>query len=174
MRQKILRRIQIRTSANDNKQWPYGPNYISVVMSQAIVRQRWTSRRNADPRGSDQIPNSRSPGCPFQALNGIHPLNHYRGCTESPARERHRLPPSWPQVHALPRWRFRTIGQCTIVSPIEAGCQRPSQPKRLHRRRWSWALACCSIIASFTIHFRSRTRESNLIVRWGMSGNHSL
>ena len=66
----MLRGIEIRRG-NDNKTIGVRSDYILVVTSQPIVRQTWCARRNADPRGSDQLALSSSSLLPPHSSSGL-------------------------------------------------------------------------------------------------------
>lgn len=139
------------------------PEFIVVVTSQAIVRQRWCPRRNADPRGSDQLPNSPRR---FRTLNGPYHLS-----SVGPAAGERQCPPL-PTMR-LSMWAPDCAVEREIARPIEPGCQRRSSSRTIilirRRRRRLCTLTFCFKPAGYDNH-RFRTRELSAQLR-NMSGS---
>jgi len=86
---------------------------ITTAVSRAIVRPRWSARRNADPRGSDQIPLSMTLR-PVQASPASQPQWHglpIVAVAHSTARERPRLPPPNCRVDSRLHHRSNTAAK---------------------------------------------------------------
>jgi hypothetical protein len=162
---RMVRCIQIRTRANDNKQWGRGPKYAGVVTSQAIVRQRWSSRRNADPRGSDQLPHSRPLSTSSAVSMAETFYNPHHGCCRV-SYWRKASTPLQTTGNTFCRCSLRTARPRAITPPIEPGCQgrvlnrAGSNSKLSHRRRWSWLspLASPSLVLIFPFTLGGETR----------------